>query len=219
MKKFLQLVIGVIRDEKNYRHNNPFRQRADAEYALIRPKSMEQGRYVCVFCGYVSKKHNECHHVDGNHANNDPKNHVVVDTLCHAYNHIGQRASQDQFASNNLRDKTRIAAIPEISAGDLNLLQRAAGVALLDPERSAMANKILARLASRTAPVEAAFGTILPDNFAAAMAHMDAESYEHRASVVGSLRLLFKTDVLQNEGRKFLKDNSGLPISSWNTIR
>ncbi|MEJ8837584.1 hypothetical protein [Ramlibacter sp. AN1133] len=213
-----KLQLGVIRDERYYRANNAQRERADAEYRARRPASMAAGKYRCIYCGHESQKHNECHHMDGNHANNAPDNHKVVDTLCHAYHHLGQRAASERFAADNLGDRTILAAIPEISAEDLNLLQRIAGVALLDPKEAPMAKQVLQTLAKRHRPVGEAFGTFLPGDFAAAMVRLDEEAYQHRGTTMGKLRMLFHEDFLRKQGEKFKDDYPALPVQTWERI-
>lgn len=212
------LILGVIRDSRLFRANSAQREAADAEYRAVRPKSMARGNYTCVFCGWVSRKNNECHHLDGNHANNAEENHAIVDSLCHGYHHLGQRASQERFSADNLGDKTMIAAIPELEAADLNLLQRAIGVALLVPGEEEIAKEILKVLAERATPVKAALGTFRPGDIAAAMTRLSDSEYEDRLNVCAPLRVLFREDVLRAEGAKFNEDFKGLPFDSWTSV-
>jgi intracellular multiplication protein IcmJ len=213
----LELIISIVRNAAHYRPNNPRREAADAEYKARRPAAMERGSYKCVFCGYVSRS-NECHHVDGNHANNDENNHAVVDTFCHAYQHLGQQATQNPHNADSIGKKTVLAAVPELSPESLNLLQRAIGVALLDEREAKIAKAISKSLTGRTRPVLDAFGTFEPGDFAAAMYEMSVDAYEARASVVGQLRLLFHTEVLRHEGARFRSEFPTLPISSWEDV-
>jgi hypothetical protein len=111
-----------------------------------------------------------------------------------------------------------MAVLPELSPQDLNLLQRAIGAALLDEKEAPTAKEMLKRLAARCKPVGEAFGTYMPGDFAAAMVHMDEESYEHRDSVIGRLRLLFRDDYLVHQGQKFKKDFPALPVNTWEGI-
>lgn len=217
MKKLLDLCIGVIRDAALYRSNSSARQRADAEYKAVRPRVMARYSYRCAFCGTTSKS-NHCHHLDGNHANNIEANFAVADALCHAYHHLGQQASQDQFAAENLGKKTVLAAVPELSASDCNLLQRAIGVALKDPAEAEAAKAMHKLLMDRAQPVKSAFGSFHTGDFAAAMSQMNDEDYSNRDAVVADLRLVFRDDVLRNEGTKFLEENASLPFSSWSNI-
>lgn len=213
-----ELKPGVIRDASLFRANSARREAADAEYKAVRPAAMARGKYTCGFCSWVSRKHNECHHLDGNHANNVPENFVVADSLCHGYHHLGQRGSQDRFAPDNLRDMTLLAGIPEISAADLNLLQRAIGVALLDEKEKQFAKEIMTVLAERAHAVKAALGTFRPADVAAAMARLSDSEYADRDHVCGPIRVLFKQEMLESEGKKFNEDYPGLPIESWSSI-
>ena len=218
MKQLLSLCIGVIRDAALYRKNSAVRLRADEEYKAVRPKVMENQQHKCRFCGYASK-HNHCHHLDGNHANNLESNFAVADPLCHAYHHLGQTASQDQFSHANLGKKTVLAAVSEISAGDINLLQRAIGVAMLDSDEAEFATKMHKLLMDRAQPVKEAFGSFFPGDFAAAMSSLeDEDEYVNRKEVVSDLRLVFRADVLKNEGKRFTEEFPSLPIQSWVNI-
>lgn len=213
-----ELVMGVIRDASFYRPNNPRRESADAEYKAVRPSFVKKRNHKCEFCGFQSVKYIECHHQDGNHANNSESNFVATCTLCHAYHHLGQQGGRQRFAADALRGKTLCAAMPEISIADMNLLQRAIGVALLADDTSGEAREILKNLVLRKEPVKNAFESNFPEDFAAAMMHMKEDAYEHRESVVGDLRLIFHLDVLKHEGQRFMEENAALPINSWDSI-
>lgn len=217
MKKTLELCIGVIRDAALYRSNSSARQRADAEYKAVRPRIMASQNYRCAFCRHTAKS-NHCHHLDGNHANNADDNFAVADALCHAYHHLGQQASQDQFAAENLGKKTALAVVPELSAADCNLLQRAIGVAMKDTTESEMAKSMHKLLLDRTGAVKEAFGTFHTADFAAAMSQLNDEEFASRDAVVADLRLVFREDVLKHEGTKFLEENTSLPFASWSSI-
>lgn len=218
MAEKMELKPGVIRDASLYRANSARREAADAEYRAVRPAAMASGKYTCAFCGWVSRKNNECHHLDGNHANNTPENFAIADSLCHGYHHLGQRASQDRFAPDNLGDKTILAAIPEVPAADMNLLQKALGVALLDEGERAIAREIMKALAERAQSVHAALGTFRPGDVAAAMARLNNDEYANRDAVCGPIRLLFNQETLEAEGRKFKEDYPGLPFDTWTSV-
>lgn len=209
-----ELLISVIRDMRLFRANNPARDRANAEYEARRPLAMDRGRNTCVWCGHKSTS-NECHHIDGNHANNADENLAVVDALCHAYQHVGQAATQNIGRADSLRDRTILAAIPELTPQSLNLLQRAIGAALLDEAEAPYAKAILSALTDRRKPTAQAYGSWETGDFAAVMALMEQDSYDARAPAVRSLRLLFHTDVLRAEGAKFLRDIPSLPVREW----
>jgi hypothetical protein len=179
---------------------------------------MAAGKYTCAYCGWVSRINNECHHIDGDHANNTPENYAIADNLCHGYHHLGQRASQDRFAPDNLGDKTILAGIPEVSAADLNLLQKAIGVALLEQEERAVAREIMKALAERALSVQGALGTFRPGDVAAAMARLNDEEYANRDAVCAPIRLIFNQETLEAEGKKFKEDYPGLPFDTWKSV-
>jgi intracellular multiplication protein IcmJ len=212
------LQVGAIRDDSLYRANSARRDNADAEYRAVRPAAMQAGRYTCVFCSWVSRGNNECHHRDGNHANNTQENFAVVDTLCHAYHHLGQAEVQNRFVAEKLGTKTILAAIPEVPAADLNLLQKAVGVALLQEGEVEMAKSIMRALAERAEPVRDALGSHRPGDIATAMLRLTDQEYENRGAVTGPLRLIFSQDVLEGEGRKFGEDFPGLPFETWKSV-
>lgn len=214
MRRLLQF--GVIRNKTLYRANNQERDRADAEYKAVRPQAMQRDRWQCVYCGYESKNFNECHHQDGNHANNDLSNLVCVDDLCHAVHHLGQQSLKDNhLASDGIRAQTLLSAIPELTQTDLNLLQRAIGAAMQDPQEAALAQQIYNVLKDRSQSVEAAFAHNDGRNFAAAMARLKDDEYERRGEVMGDLRVVFRPDTVASAGRKFASEHKALPFSAW----
>lgn len=213
----LSLLISVVRDAALYRPNNPRREAADAEYKARRPAALERGRYRCVFCGWTSHS-NECHHIDGNHANNEDSNFAVVDTLCHGYQHLGQTAAQSPYSADGMGVNTLLAAVPELTGETMNLLQRAIGVALHDEKEAKIATIISKHLLTRARPVREAFETFKPGDFAAAMCELTDEEYESRARVVKDLRLLFHADVLKHQGARFKAEFPALPVSAWQDI-
>lgn len=218
MAEKMELKPGVIRDASLYRANSARRESADAEYRAVRPAAMAAGKYTCAFCGWVSRKNNECHHLDGNHANNTPENFAIADGLCHGYHHLGQRASQDRFAPDNLGDKTILAGIPEVAAADLNLLQKAIGVALLNAEERSIAREIMKALAERAHSVQGALGTYRPGDVAAAMVRLTDEEYANRDAVCAPIRVIFNQETLEAEGKKFKEDYPGLPFDTWTSV-
>lgn len=213
------LLLGVIRNKTLYRANNAQRDKADAEYKAVRPGIMKRDRYQCVYCGYESRESNECHHLDGDHANNAEDNLVCVDDLCHATNHIGQQSLKDSpLASDGIRAVTSLAAIPELTQQDVNLLQRAIGAAMQDPDEAPLADQIFKVLVSRTSPVKVAFAHCDGANFAAGLARLKDDEYERREEVIGDLRVIFRPDTVASAGKKFLREHSALPFVGWSGL-
>jgi intracellular multiplication protein IcmJ len=216
---FRDLFVGIIRDPARYRANAKSGN-ADREYRAKRPDVMRKGNYKCQFCGWRSTKNNECHHLSGDHADNSDQNLAIADTLCHGYHHLGQRASQERFAPDSLGASSILATIPELTAADMNLLLRAIGVAMTKESEAPIAEELLKRLSERAYPVKKAFGTFAPGDFAAAMTidKMTDDQFRKAQSLLQSLRLIFRKDVLKEEARKFKEDFPGLPFESWNAV-
>ena len=211
------LRLGVIRDSALFRRNAKS-EMADREYKAVRKSILEKGKYSCVYCGWRSRTSNECHHQNGNHGDNSVENLVVADSLCHGYHHLGQRASVEKFAPDNLGDKSVLAAIPEVDGKDLNLLLRAIGVAMQNEEEAPIAKEILATLANRARAVKSGLGSFFPGDFAAAMTNerlTDKQYEDVQRELMGSIKLIYHETVLKEEAKKFKVDFPSLPFESW----
>jgi len=213
----LSLLLGVKRSR--FREDDPRRGKADAEFSAKRPGVLAMHNYACAACRYESKQsgHMDVHHLDDDHHNNDEKNLAPACHTCHPYQHVGELVRRADVGGEGLGKATLIAAIPEISASDLNLLQRAIGVALLDEKEAPVARKMIERLAERPYWVKAEFGTYKPGDFAAAMSDKvlsDAE-YAARPDAIFDLRLLFNEETLKRLGREMSLDYPTMPVESW----
>ena len=212
-----KLLIGIKR--LRFRANDARRQAADNEYRAKRPGVIARSNGRCVYCNYSSKQHNEVHHLDDDHHNNDERNFGIACRACHPYQHIGEPSKAGDVAGEGLGAQTILAAIPELSAQDVNHLQRAIGAALLEPQEGAVAKAILHHLTeTRCAPVKVVWETCLPVNFAAALAQLSPGEYEARGDAVGHLRLIYKEDMLEQFGRQLLLDYPALPVKSWEGV-
>jgi hypothetical protein len=207
-----ELLIGIKRGV--FRANDPGAARADAEFAAKRDRAKESGRYRCIHCGWVSRSYCQLHHLDDNHHNNAPENLGVVDQECHAYHHVGEPSKSANRADKNTPDvaqNTTLAAIPEMSAQDANLLMRAIGVAYAsgDEQEIRIAQEIHKALASRRKPVQEAYGTSSPGDFALAMSRLNAPEYVARADAVRDLRIIFSAAYLRDLG---IRSRADYPI-------
>lgn len=217
MRTLKQLVIGIKR--LRFRANDAKRQAADGEYRAKRPGVVARSNGRCVYCDYSSKQHNEVHHLDDDHHNNDDENLAVACRGCHPYQHVGEPSKGGDIAGEGLGARTILAAIPEVSAQDMNHLQRAIGAALLDPKEGHVARAILEHLVEeRCRPVKEVWETCLPVNFAAAMAQLSPQEYLQREKSVGHLRIIYKEDMLEEFGRQLLMDYPALPVKSWEGV-
>lgn len=114
MKTPPELIIGVKR--KKWRAADPNRDGADDEFGRVRKQVLKAENFACRYCGFVSHKYQEVHHIDDNHQNNDPQNLITVCPLCHQVFHLGFAAA---------RGAGFIAVIPELSQVEVNRIARA----------------------------------------------------------------------------------------------
>lgn len=216
--ELLGLLVGIKR--RVFRENDPRAMRADAEFAAKRPGVLSKHQYTCAACQYISrgKRSLDVHHVDDDHSNNSDANLLPACHTCHPYQHVGEVARHVDVVGEGLGRQTVLAAIPEISPRDMNLLQRAIGAALLDEGAREDAEKIQAALARRASHLMGEFGTFKPEDFAAGMARLDDSAYAARGDVLSDLRLLFAKTHLERLGREWKEDYPSMPVSSFGKV-
>lgn len=96
---------------------------ADQAFREMRPRVLERDQHSCVFCGFHSRKWQQVHHLDDDHANNAQANLKTVCAYCHMNFHIG-KAGQDGAV---------LAFLPELSPEAISHLWRAVAVARAYP--------------------------------------------------------------------------------------
>lgn len=218
-----RLCVGIKRSA--FRANDARSSVADAEFEAMREPALAAGRYRCRYCGYEStpnlaKKRPsalQVHHLDDDHHNNEPRNLAAVDSLCHAYHHIGCNAPSPG-APQGWSDRLRMAYLPEVSAEDVNVLQRAIGAALLDDAERAVAQEILKLLGALALPVRDAWGSNKAGDFAACLSNMTSGEYERAQHALSGLRVLFHPEILKISGQQLLDDAPLLSVRSWDGL-
>lgn len=190
---------------------------ADAALKAKRPGVLARYKTTCAACRYVAKdpKHLDVHHVDDDHQNNDDANLAAACHTCHPYQHIGEVSRRPEAFAESMGRKTLLAWIPEVSAADMNLLQRAIGAALQDEEAKDEAQQILEILLDRSEATKEMYGTWHAADFAAAMAQLTHEQYAARADALDGLRLMFSEGLLKRLGQEFMSDYPSLSVSNW----
>lgn len=211
----LSLIFGVKR--RKLRVNDSRSVKADAELAAKRSGVLAGNGYKCQACSYASRTtgHLDVQHVDDDHQNFDPKNLSVACHTCHPYQHVGETVRRADIPGEGLGRVTLVAAIPEISASDLNLLQRAIGMALLDEDEAPIARKMIVQLSERAKWVKGEFGTYWPKDFGAALEKLTDEEYLHRQESISDLRLLFNEETLRKLGKEMMLDYPSMPVNTW----
>lgn len=222
----LPLLVGVITDAARMRNNSAAAAAADAEFQAKRKAHLERTRYVCAFCG-IAMKSNEVHHLDGDHANNDPSNFATACYLCHGYNHLGQRALGMGVGATGEGEPIGLALVPEIPPADLNLFIMAAGAALHDAGESKTAWAVLREVfagAHRAECIGDAFAVepaAAAANTAAALAQLakrSPEDYEQRQQAVGAVRIIPHVNTVKSLGERFANEFASLPVKDWKQV-
>lgn len=215
----LPLIPGIKR--RMTRANDANSAAADAGLKAKRPGVLSRARFICAGCRYSARaaQHLDVHHIDDDHHNNDDANLASACHTCHPYQHIGELVKRTDVWGEGLGKKTVLATIPEVSASDMNLLQRAIGLALAaetsHPHEAAIAKEISDALFERADHTALAFGTHSPASFAAALSELDSDQYAARGEVIQDQRLLFSPAVLKQLGAEFAADYPSLPLPSW----
>lgn len=217
------LVIGIKRGI--FRANDAGAKAADIVFETTRELSLRKAAYRCVRCGYESSDSKKpakksvlhVHHMDNDHANNEPENHQPHCSLDHAYHHIGCDAPT-LGGSKGWASQMRIAYIPELPAEDLNGLQRAIGAALSSPQEKAAAEEMIDLLGVLSLPVRDVLGSFYAKDFAACFSNMSEAEYEQRDDTVQGLRVLFHPNILKLVGGEMLVDSPLFPVKSWEGI-
>lgn len=212
------LIPGIKRSV--FRDNDRRASQADAVFVARRPQVLERSRYTCQACLYRSiqtpKKPTrlQVHHRDDDHHNNADENLAPVCSLCHGYPHLGCKTASTG-GGGGLASDAQLAAIPELSASDLNNLLRAIGAAMSDPVEGEAAKFMYDELCERLRPVRKAFGTSHALDFAGAMAQLSATDYAARGEAIADLRVVWRAPVLKQAGKEMLEDFPSLKPTSW----
>jgi intracellular multiplication protein IcmJ len=214
----LRLFIGIKR--LRFRANDPRSKKADAEYLAKRPGVLARHKQTCAGCGYVSKVSRalDVHHLDDNHHNNEETNLVPACHLCHPYQHVGELGRRVGIGGEGLGKNSFVATIPEISARDLNLLQRAVGAALQDEKEVEIARKIMLAFLDRSKWTKSEFSSDSPRDFAAAMSMLTDAEYAARDDAVEDQRLVFQLPHLRVMGKQLMEDFPSMPLKSWQGV-
>lgn len=102
------------------RADNPDAVDADKDFRRVRPSILERDGHRCVYCNLISMRWQDVHHLDGDHAHNDPDNLVTACRLCHLCQHAGFVGA---------RNMGTLVWMPEVDQVSLNHIQRTLWVA------------------------------------------------------------------------------------------
>lgn len=180
-------------------------------------------KHTCYYCGFVSKKHQEIHHLNDDHDDNSMDNLVTVCPLCHQNFHL------DSASTTN---GGKIIWLPEISQQELNYLCRAIFIAIEEAEQAELeqrevigfakiARMLESSLVERTLIVEQHIQPTSSDpaNFANALINMTEEQYDKRAQFLGPFKLLHLKSRFSVQ-TKYWKTNTfkNVPVETWTSL-
>lgn len=218
----IELIPGVSRN--TFRDHDPNAEAADAAYRAKRPSVLQRAQYTCVACTVKSVDGMEVHHKDCNHANNTDENFAPECVFCHPVNHIGELANRFTRADESELSggMSHLAYLPEISQADLSHLMRTIGHVLVSPDTSeqqkADAKALYESLLGYAHYIESAWGSSKAGHFAVALKDVSQAVYEHRATPMQGLRVVFAIGVIVKQAKKFATEFTSLPIQSWQSI-
>jgi len=218
----IELIPGVSRN--TFRDHDAQAQVADAEYRAKRPSALQRAGYVCQGCSVKSVDGMEVHHLDCNHANNTDANLQPECVFCHPVNHIGELASRVTRADDSELSggSSHLAYLPDISQQDLSHLMRTIGHVLTSPDASeqqkADAKTLHESLLPYSQYIEESWGSSKVGHFAIAMKEIAQPQYDHRATPMKGLRVVFSLGVVAKQAKKFATEFVSLPFDSWPSI-
>lgn len=153
---------------------------------VAQSRVFERDRYACRYCGFVSKKFQELHRIDGEEETReplvDPDIHVTACFLCHQVHHLDRVGEQKSGV---------LIWLPEMGQAALHHVCRAIYVAngVVTPLREA-AELAFAALKSRSDDAKARLGTDDPKILAEAFEELNEEQYGRRGGALAGIRLL-----------------------------
>lgn len=182
----------------------------------------KRDQHKCYYCGFVSLRHQEIHHLNDDHTNNSIDNLVTICPLCHQNFHL------DTASTTN---GGKIIWLPEFSQQELNYVSRAIFLAIEEQE-SKSENEInnnfirVARmlenfLAERALIVEQHIqnGASDPAIFANALINLKEEQYARREIFLKPFKLLNLRSRFPIQ-TKYWKNNTfkDIPLETWEKL-
>jgi intracellular multiplication protein IcmJ len=209
---------------------------ADKAFAAVRDKVLARDRHTCVYCGFKASSWQEVHHLDDDHANNDPANLATVCSFCHLCFHVGRAGSFREAV---------LVWMPELGQTQVNHLARAihvgrhmAGNGLAAADRlpederqhlrqlSDLLDGLLAQARQRSEEARLRLGTSDPAILGSALLDLEEADYARRGQKLKGIRLFPEARRMSSEGTnlfpralEFWTGRKGpfgaLPLTSW----
>lgn len=211
--KYKKILLSVKRSK--FRVDDPSADEANAEFMKVRKSILERDDYTCQYCGFRSNKYQEVHHINDNHADNEPDNLITACCLCHACHHIGLAGIKELGVIIYLDPSIKI------SQGDLNQLVRALWIAESGDSKDLqrIASTILSKLYKATAAAPRKIGTADLSILGDFLLSLPEEKYSNRDNFLEGVYVLFSSQKFKQQieywqGNTFKQ----IPPSTWSKI-
>lgn len=201
-------------------HGTEYDKYYQKKYKSTWDKVWERDKHTCYYCGFVSKKHQEIHHLNDDHEDNSMDNLVTACPLCHQNFHL------DTATKTN---GGKIIWLPEFSQQELNYLCRAIFIAIEEAEQAELEQREVVGFAKIARMLEASLterklivenhiyqGSSDPATFANALINISEEQYNKRGQFIRPFKLLHLKSRFPVQ-TKYWKNNTfkNVPVESW----
>lgn len=181
----LELILSATRAGWQVPAHHGTEQDASKDMKAVRPKVLARDKNECQFCGFVSPKWQEIHHINDNHSDHSLSNLTTACPFCHQCFHLGLAGS----TAGGI-----LIWLPELGQAELNHLSRAAFIAMRDENCKlfASASALMTALETRAAFLDNHFTPLASDPafLGQAFLKMSKDDYAGRKENLKNIRLL-----------------------------
>lgn len=186
--KLRALNLSVKRSEFRMNDDRKNVGTADKEFRRVTKSVLTRDKNQCQFCGFIANKWQECHHIDDDHSNNDPKNLVTTCKLCHMCHHIGFAGMKNMGVMIYLPAKYRV------TQAELNSMVRQLWlISRCAPAKSrevVMAKGLISFFYRQRKEAERIFQTSSPVDYANTLLRLSEDAYKKRMTLFEGVYML-----------------------------
>lgn len=204
-----KITLSVKRSK--FRSDDPLAEQMNEEFRRVRPIVLKRDNNRCVYCEFYAEKYQEVHHLDNDHANNDPDNLVVTCSLCHMCHHISFAGLKEMG--------TLIYLEPElgITQADVNALTRTIWFAQdsKNQEVNSIAVELYFRLFFRSTIIKNSLGDANPSCLGDFLLSLDEDAYRDRADKIRGVYFLPAKEGFVKQYRYWKESYRGALPRDW----
>lgn len=213
-KKRFPLVLSA--DIKNW--NIPINHGTDLDDDVrmknIRKTILERDKHTCQYCGWRSSKHQEIHHLDGNHNNFNENNLATVCPLCHQVHHL---------SNVGITRGGGIGLLQELTQEEVNIVFIHIFIALHHPNKKyrEIAKTIRAAFEDRVTLLRnnqsIGDGASDPDILAEALLRSPKEFYQNREKTLDFLKIIpMEEKFIDRQIKYWVSKTTDQDLEKWN---